>query len=177
MNILILLPNNFEDIELMTPVDIWRRANYSVTIASINNDLKVTSQQGVNLLADTLLENVDLTNMDCLFLPGGVGHKLLAEDPSVTTTIQHFVESKKKILAICAAPTILVRWLQDKKATCYPSLKDKLPLYLNQKTVVDLPFITSQGAGTASDLALTLVTLTDGESTSITLKQQLLFHL
>ncbi len=40
-NILVLLANSVEEIELITPIDIWRRAGYSITIASIDSNLLV----------------------------------------------------------------------------------------------------------------------------------------
>lgn len=176
MNILVLLPNKVEEIEFITPVDIWRRANYTVTIASIDNDIHTISQQGIHIDADILLKDVDITTIDCLFLPGGAGHLLLADSSLVAQTIQYFVNNQKIILAICASSTILVPWLENKKGTCYPSLKQKMPLFLDQKVVIDLPFITSQGAGTASYLAFALVSLVDGEDISKKLQQTTVFY-
>lgn len=177
MNILVLLPNQVEEIELITPIDIWRRANYSVTIASIDNNLTTISQQGITIIADKLLKDVELDQMDYLFLPGGSGHELLANSSLVNDVIRYFIDNNKIIIAICAAPTILTPWLLDKKATCYPELKHKMSQYSDEKVVIDYPFITSQGAGTASDLAFSLVSLVDGEEMSIKLQQKTLFHL
>ncbi len=163
MNILVLLPNNVEEIEFVTPVDLWRRAGYDVTVASITKELSVVGQQKIAILADNYLGDVDLNNFEYLFLPGGSGHLLLKESALVTETIQHFVDQNKTIAAICAAPTILTPWLKDKKATCYPTLCEKLPNYVDQDVVVDLPFVTSKGAGTANKLAFEIINIISGE--------------
>ncbi len=175
MNILILLPDNVEEIEFTTPVDIWRRAGYNAVSASISGDLAVRGQQGINIIADILLKDAELAKFDCLFLPGGSGHKLLKDSTLTSDAVEYFLTQGKIIAAICAAPTVIAKWLTDKKATCYPSLKDQIPNYTDQKVVVDMPFITSQGAGTASDLAFSLIEIRDGKEKASELKKTMLF--
>ncbi len=175
MNILVLLPDNFEEIEFITPVDLWRRAGYNVTTASITDDCCATGQQKISIQTDVCLKNINIKDFDYLFLPGGSGHKLLKESSLVTDTIQYFVDNNKTIIAICAAPTILVAWLQDKNATCYPSLKDLLPNFVDQNVVIDMPFVTSKGAGTAHELAFAVVSLISGEEASQKLRTTTIF--
>ncbi len=175
MNILVLLPNNVEEIEFVTPVDLWRRAGYNVTVASITEELSIIGQQKITIQADEYLGNVDLNSFEYLFLPGGSGHLLLKESTLVTATIQHFVDKNKTIAAICAAPTILVEWLQDKKATCYPTLSEKLSNHVDQDVVVDLPFVTSKGAGTAYKLAFALINIISGEEVAEKLRSATIF--
>ncbi len=175
MNILVLLPDNVEEIEFITPVDLWRRTGYHVTVASITDSLSTLGQQNITIQADVCLSNVDLKDFEYLFLPGGSGHKLLKESSLVTNTIQHFVEQNKTVIAICAAPTILVPWLNGKKATCYPSMSNLLPNHIDQDVVVDLPFVTSKGAGTASKLAFEVISIISGEETAEKLRMATIF--
>ena len=166
-NILVLLANNVEEIELITPVDLWRRAGYSVTIASIDKELTIKGQQGIIISADTSLETINASEFDSVFIPGGAGHQLVKDSSLAMDTIKYFIDNNKTILAICAAPTILSPWLQDKKATCYPSMKALIPNWIDQAIVEDSPFITSQGAGTAHQLAFYLIKKISGESIAL----------
>ncbi|MGL5955072.1 MAG: DJ-1/PfpI family protein [Brevinema sp.] len=174
-NILVLLPNQVEDIEFITPVDLWRRAGYQVTVASITNTLETVSQQNIKIYADVCLQDINNVEFDYLFLPGGAGHKLLAESPLVTDTIQYFFEQQKPIIAICAAPTILIPWLNNKQATCYPAMSQQIPNFVDQDVVIDLPFITSKGVGTAATLAFYIISLISGSNTATELQKATLF--
>ena len=163
-NILVLLANNVEEIELVTPVDLWRRAGYNITIASIEKELTVKGQQGIVISADTNLEKINTSEFDSIFIPGGAGHQLVKDSSLAMDTIENFINNNKTVLAICAAPTILSPWLQDKKATCYPSMKDLIPNWVDQAIVEDKNFITSQGAGTAHLLAFYLIKKISGDT-------------
>lgn len=174
-NILALLPDNVEEIELITPIDLWRRAGYQITIASLADELQTVGQQGVVITADVPLKHVSHEDYDALFLPGGSGYQLIKQSLLAMSIIEDFIKHNKKIIAICAAPTILTPWLQDKKATSYPSLKEEIPHWVDQKVVIDLPFITSQGAGTASYLAFEVIRLFSGEEQANELKKATIF--
>ena len=166
-NILVLLANNVEEIELVTPIDLWRRAGYHVTIASINNELTVKGQQGIVISADTSLAKVNTSEFNSIFIPGGAGHQLVKDSSLAMDTIKYFIDNNKTVIAICAAPTILSPWLQDKKATCYPSMKDLIPNWVDQAIVEDKNFITSQGAGTAHLLAFYVIKKISGDSLAL----------
>jgi 4-methyl-5(b-hydroxyethyl)-thiazole monophosphate biosynthesis len=64
--------------------------------------------------------------------------------------------------AICAAPAVVLEThglLDGRRATCHPGFKEKLgdPSYADRRVVRDTNCVTSQGAGTAMEFALTLV--------------------
>ena len=166
-NILVILANNVEEIELVTPIDLWRRVGYNVTIASIENELTIKGQQGIVISADTSLAKINTDEFDCVFIPGGAGHQLVKDSSLAMDTIKYFIENDKTVIAICAAPTILSPWLQDKKATCYPSMKDLIPNWVDQAIVEDKNFITSQGAGTAHLLAFYVIKKISGDTPAL----------
>ena len=69
-------------------------------------------------------------------------------------------QSGKLFAAICASPAVALAphgLLDDKQATGYPSLQDKLPNTATERVVVDGNCITSQGPGTALEFAIELV--------------------
>ena len=174
-NILVLLANGVEEIELITPVDIWRRAGYSITIASIDSNLLVKGQHGIIISADTTLDTINNAMFDYIFIPGGSSEEAFKNSPLAMDTIKKFIYNNKKIITICAATLLLIPWLTNKKATCYPPLKDFLPCWVDQEVVVDLPFITSQCVGASHVLALHIVEMISGISVAEELKKSLLF--
>ena len=173
--ILVLLADNVEEIELIVPIDLWRRAGYTVITASIDNKISIKGQHGIIISADTQLDQVNTDKFNYIFIPGGAGHQLIKESTLAMDTIKHFIDKNKTIIAMCAAPTILSPWLQNKKATCYPSLKNLIPNWVDQAVIEDKPFITSQGAGTAHHLAFYLINKISGESVVQSLVKKTIF--
>ena len=123
-----LLANGFEEIEALSVVDILRRAEIVVKTISISDDSMVCGAHGINVIADTTLDQTDM-NFDVLFLPGGYpGYVNLENEPKVLELIKNTNTENKIIAAICAAPSILgkLEFLVGKKACCFPSFEDKL---------------------------------------------------
>jgi 4-methyl-5(b-hydroxyethyl)-thiazole monophosphate biosynthesis len=80
----------------------------------------------------------------------------------LTAMLKKQKRSGRMIAAICAAPAVVLKHhglLENVKATCHPSFHNRLdPNQLSRaRVVVDANIITSQGAGTAIEFALTIV--------------------
>ena len=58
------LATGFEDIEMIAPLDIVRRAGIEARTVSITGEKVVTSAHGVGFLADALLEEIDFSKAD-----------------------------------------------------------------------------------------------------------------
>ncbi len=159
--VLVVLPEGFEEIETITPIDVLRRAEIAVTTAALGDGIHVSGRSGITLHADTLLSQVaGSTLYDALLLPGGPGVKLLRADPRVKELVQRHQREGRLLAAICAAPTVLLDAgvLQGKSYTCHPSVGAELPARLAAERVVeDGLVVTSRGAGTALDFSLALV--------------------
>ena len=125
---------------------------------------------GIDVQADTRIEEVDLEGQDMLVLPGGMpGTIHLGEHAGVCDAVRAFDEAGKWIAAICAAPTVFgnMGFLKGRKATCYPGMQEELVCgeYLTDSVVVSDHIITSRGMGTAIDFALKLIeVLSDAET-------------
>lgn len=157
-----LLATGFEEIEALTVVDILRRAEIPVKMVSVTDNLNVTGAHGIEVVADCLLSGIE--DGELLFLPGGLpGVTNLEASKAVVDLIKKYASTEKYISAICAAPSILGKLglLNGRKATCYPSFEKYLDgaEHLTEKVVIDGNFITSRGAGTASDLGFKIVSL------------------
>lgn len=104
---------------------------------------------------------------DWLVLPGGLeGTRRLSEDARVLALLRRHVDGGKRVAAICAAPTVLVKagvaggW----RMTSHPGVRDKMEgvEYLEERVVTDGPFITSRAAGTTFDFAAAIITAEKG---------------
>lgn len=66
---MIPIANGSEDIEVVTVVDILRRAKLDVTVASLEKTLTVCGSHGIKTVADDLIKNVADSIFDLIILP------------------------------------------------------------------------------------------------------------
>jgi len=99
-----------------------------------------------------------------LVLPGGMpGVKHLREDLRIKKLLERYTRTDRSTGAICAAPLVLAAYghLAGKKATSNPNFQDQVAIegvrYCEDAVVVDGNIVTSRGAGTSIEFALTLV--------------------
>lgn len=160
--VLVPLAEGFEEIEFATIVDVLRRAELTVTVASLLPG-PVRGAHGVTVLADADWSSIDVGEFDALVLPGGQpGTRNLAADARVLDAVRSFAASERPVAAICAAPMVLhaAGILAGRAATAYPSVRGSLVgvrVVLDRAVVRDGGVTTSPGAGTAMEFALDLV--------------------
>ena len=162
MKAFVFLADGFEEIEAIAPIDILRRADIEVITISISNKKEVLGAHGITILADHLFTEVDFSNSDLLFLPGGMpGTKNLDTHHDLKKLLQNQAEQGKYIAAICAAPSILGKMglLEGKEAICYPGYENQLSgaIISEKKIVKSESVLTAKGAGVAVEFALRLV--------------------
>lgn len=158
--VLVILPEGFEEIEAVTPIDLLRRAGVEVTIAALTENFHVTGRSGIIVHADTTLAQAGGKTYDLIFLPGGPGTINLRTDPRVAALARQQADANRWVTAICAAPTVLAAagLLQGRRYTAHHSVAKELrEIIANERVVVDGNIITSRGAGTALDFGLMLV--------------------
>ena len=178
MQILVLLADGFEETEFVVPVDLWRRAGFKVTVASVSDADVVDGGHGIKVQADVALSKLEPTDFDAVFLPGGVvGVQNLKASAAVENTICSLNDDNKWVLAICAAPTVLskARILVDRKATCYPGCETDLVCreFSEERVVVEGNIITSRGAGSAEEFALKCIAVIGSSELSQQIQQQI----
>ena len=160
---LICIADGVEDLECVTLIDVLRRAEIEVVVASIESRRMVTCARGTRLTADTMLVDVLAQPFDLIVLPGGMpGAQRLAESEPLAERVREQARAGKLFAAICAAPALALQQygvLKQRRMTCYPAFSDRLSgcVFVDQAVVVDGNCITSQGPGTALEFALTLV--------------------
>jgi len=168
---LIAVADGSEDLECVTLIDVLRRADIEVLLASVEDRRMITCARGTRLTADVMLLDVLAQDFDLIALPGGMpGAQRLAEFEPLAERVRKQARAGELFAAICAAPAVALQQygvLRQRRMTCYPSFSDRLSgcSFVDEPVVVDGNCITSQGPGTALAFALTLVEQLVGRNT------------
>ena len=157
----VLLGTGFEEIETIAPVDLLRRAGIDVLTVGINGKT-VYGSHNIGIEADITLDELDLTNLDMIVLPGGLGGVASARASEGALNALRFAwENDKFVAAICAGPTVLadLHITDSKQATCYPGCEDGMgnANIVSAACVRDGKLITGASAGCAIEFGLALV--------------------
>jgi 4-methyl-5(b-hydroxyethyl)-thiazole monophosphate biosynthesis len=158
--VLVPLADGFEEIEVVSPVDLLRRAGALVTLAALADGIHVTGRNGITLHADTTLSAAEASRFDCILVPGGPGVARLRADPRLIGLLRRQHEGGGWVAAICAAPVVLkdAGILEGRRHTAHFSVAGELPgALMDERVVADGRLITSRGAGTALEFGLALV--------------------
>ncbi len=164
--VLCLLAEGVEELELVAPVDVLRRAGADVVVASMGASCDTTGRNGIVLRGDVGLEEVVTEDFDLLFIPGGPAVPALRQDGRAAELAKKFVAAAKPVAAICAGPLVLedAGLLAGKRFTAHASVVNELPGALTGERVVEDGLImTSRGAGTALEFGLAMVDRLFGE--------------
>lgn len=160
MAILVPVADGSEDIETVSIIDVLRRAERDVVVASAGEALTVTAARGTRITADAMLSVQD-TAWEMIALPGGLrGAENLARCQPLQELLRRQDAAGRWIAAICAAPALVLAplgLLDSRQATCYPAFRAHLAHWQDRPVVQDGHLITSQGPGTALAFGLQLV--------------------
>lgn len=173
----ILLGNGFEEVEAIAPLDLLRRAGIEVLTVGLNGKT-IQGAHNIGIVADIEVGEMDLTSMDMIVLPGGLGGvAAIRASAEAINAIQFAWDNKKFIGAICAGPTVLadLHITDGLNTTCYPSCADKMgsaKVIPNVPCVQDGRIITGTSAGCAVPFGLALVKALKGEDAAKTLAEQ-----
>ncbi len=162
-NVLVPVADGTEDLEAVAIIDVLRRADATVTVASVTGSRQLTFSRGLVVTADALLENCMTHEYDLVVLPGGIpGAENLRDSANLIKLLKRQRETNQLYGAICASPAVILEHhglLEGRQATCHPAFVEQLTNKesVASRVVVDENCITSQGAGTAVEFSLALV--------------------
>ncbi len=176
-----LLGTGFEETEAIAPLDLLRRAGVDVLTVGINGKT-VYGGHSIGIEADITLSEMDLTQLEMIILPGGLGGVASARASAEAMNALRFAwENNKFVAAICAGPTVLADLgiTDGKKATCYPGCESGMGSAIMQADapcVRDDKLITGTSAGCAIPFGLELVAALKGQAVADTIAQQIVIR-
>lgn len=177
----VLLGTGFEEMEALAPVDLMRRAGIDVLTVGITGKI-VYGGHNIGVEADILLEEMDLTQLEMIVLPGGLGGVASARASQGAMDALKFAwENDKFIAAICAGPTVLadLHITDNKQSTCYPGCEEQMGSALMDTQVPcirDGKLITGASAGCAIPFALALIEALKGAETAKAIEKQIVIR-
>ncbi|KAK3195808.1 hypothetical protein Dsin_027118 [Dipteronia sinensis] len=179
--VLIPIANGSEEIEIVTIVDILRRAKVDVVVASVEKTTQIVASQGTKIIAEKLITNASEEIYDLIILPGGVGGAERLQKSGILKKLLKEQEAAGRIYgAICSSPAVLHKHglLKEKRATAHPSVISKLTneVVNGTKVVVDGKVITSRGLATVTDFALAIVSKLFGHGRARSVAEGLVFE-
>ena len=176
-----LLGTGFEETEAITPLDLLRRAGISVLTVGVNGKT-VYGGHNIGIEADITIDEMDLTALDMIILPGGLGGVASVRASKAAMDALSFAHANEKyVAAICAGPTVLADLgiTDGKNATCYPGCEDGMGsanMIANAPCVTDGKLITGTSAGCAIPFGLALITALKGSEIAETVKKQIVIR-
>lgn len=177
----VLLGTGFEEIEAIAPVDLLRRAGVPVLTVGVDGK-SITGGHGITVEADIEISQMDLTDLEMIVLPGGLGGVATArKSQSALDALRFAWDNGKYVAAICAGPTVLADLgiTGGRQATCYPGCEDGMGdavMIPNAPCHQDGMLITGTSAGCAVSFGLKLVEALRGTETSARIASQIVIR-
>lgn len=174
-----MIADGSEEVECLAVVDVLRRSGIETVLVAAKEGRDVVSSHNVRIQADAAIGEVDFSDADVIFLPGGIpGADNLSECETLIQALKAQEAAGKRIAAICAAPAVVLGrhgFLEGKKATCFPGFEEGMAgaVLAGEGVVTDGIITTGKGLGWSLDLGLELVRLLKDEKTAEDIKQKI----
>lgn len=176
-----LLGTGFEETEAIAPLDLLRRAGVEILTVGVTGKT-VYGSHSIGIEADITIDEMDLTNLDMIILPGGLGGVASARaSQSALDALKFAWDNGKFVAAICAGPTVLADLgiTDNKNATCYPGCESGMGsanMVSDAACVRDGNLITGTSAGCAIPFGLALVEALKGKEVADTIARQIVIR-
>ena len=176
-----LLGTGFEETEAIAPLDLLRRAGVTVQTVGLNGKV-VYGSHGIGIEADIEIGQMDLTDVEMVVIPGGLGGVASIRGCGAAMDALKFAADNGKFVgAICAGPTVLADLgiTDGKNATCYPGCESGMGganMIANVAAIRDGNIITGTSAGTAIPFGLALVEALKGKETAEAIAKQIVIR-
>ena len=177
----VLLGTGFEEVEAITPIDLMRRAGISVLTVGVTGKT-VYGGHNIGIEADIELSQMDLTDLEMIVLPGGLGGVASARaSQKALDAIRFAWDNDKFVAAICAGPTVLadLHITDGLQATCFPGCESGMgsaQLKSDAACVRDGKLITGTSAGCAIPFALALIEALKGPEAAQAIAKQIVIR-
>ncbi|KAL6661282.1 hypothetical protein ACP70R_000666 [Stipagrostis hirtigluma subsp. patula] len=160
--VLIPIANGSEEMEVITLVDILRRAKINVVLASVEKSKNIIGSQRMKIVADKCIMSASDSKYDLIILPGGpAGAERLHRCRTLKKLLKEQKQAGRMYGGVCSSPKILQQQglLGDKAVTAHPAIVNELTCKVidQSKVVIDGNLITGKGLGTVVDLSLAII--------------------
>ena len=174
------LGTGFEETEANAPLDLLRRANVEVKTVGLNGPV-ITGSHGISVTADLEIRDVQLTDLEMVILPGGLGGVASIRGcREAMDLIRCAWNSGCYVAAICAGPTVLADLgiTDGKRCTCYPGCEGDMggALMVAEAAVQDGKLITGTSAGCAVPFGLKLIEALRGKDEAARIAEQIVIR-
>lgn len=175
-----LLGTGFEETEAIAPLDLLRRAGVEVATVGLNGKI-IRGSHGIGVEADLEIGQMDLTNLEMIILPGGLGGVAsIRKCEQAMEAVRFAWENGKYTAAICAGPTVLADLgiTNGKNATCYPGCEEQMGSanMVQAAAVTDGKLITGTSAGCTVPFGLALIAALKGQEEADRIAQQIVIR-
>ena len=175
-----LLGTGFEETEAVAPLDLLRRAGVEVATVGVTGKT-VQGSHGIRVEADILPDEMNLTDMEMIILPGGLGGVASARaSKEAMAALDYAWKNGRYVAAICAGPTVLADLgiTDGKNATCFPGCESQMgnANMVTAAAVADGKLITGTSAGCAIPFGLALIAALKGQEAAEKIRQQIVIR-
>ena len=176
-----LLGTGFEETEAVAPLDLLRRAGVEIQTVGVTGKVVYGSHK-IGIEADITIDHMDLTALEMIILPGGLGGVASARASKEALEALKFAwDNGKYVAAICAGPTVLADLgiTDGKNATCFPGCEEQMGSAImaeNAAAVTDGKLITGTSAGCAIPFGLALITALKGKDEADRIAKQIVIR-
>ena len=142
----------------------------------------VYGSHNIGVVADIEIGQMDLTNLEMIILPGGLGGVASARACQPALDALSFAwDNGKFVAAICAGPTVLADLgiTDGKQATCYPGCEEGMGnanMVADTAAVRDGKLITGTSAGCAIPFGLELIAALKGKDEAARIAKQIVIR-
>jgi protease I len=151
--VVLLVENNYEDLELWVPYYRLKEEGAEVTIVGTGSSQTYTSKHGYPVEVNKEAKEIDMSKYDGVVIPGGYAPDMMRRFPEMVKIVREADQKGKIIAAICHAGWMLVSAgiLKGKKVTGVSAIRDDLvnagANYVDEEVVRDGNLITSRKPG------------------------------
>ena len=146
----ILVENEFDDRELMIPVETLQNAGVTVTIVGPTSGQEYTGKRGQVVKAELGAGAARIKDFDAVIIPGGHAPDKMRMRHAMVDFTRDAMAAGKPVAAICHGPKLLISAgsLRGRTLTCWPSIaidvKNAGGMYVDKPVVEDGNLITSR---------------------------------
>jgi protease I len=146
-----LVEDEFEDRELVGPLDALRAAGATVTLVGPTANTEYRGKRGDAVVTSDLAAGAaKIANFDAVVIPGGYAPDRMRMRHAMVDLARDAMQAGKPVAAICHGPQVLIsaNVLRGRTLTCWPSIaidvKNAGGLYVDKPVVEDGNLITSR---------------------------------